>query len=232
VPELAGRDFLLLSVRDTGSGMTEHVLRSAVEPFFTTKPVGKGSGLGLSQVYGMVQQSEGFLRLESRVGTGTAVHLYLPRAGTAPSAAEIPEHAARWAESGGRVLVVDDDAGVREITAQMLRQAGYGVTEAESGRMALDALARGETYDVVVIDIAMPGLNGIETIRQARRRWPALRALYVTGYADAGGTDLATGDDLLLKKPFRLRELTHAVAEAIRRPAPAAGKVVRLRRRS
>jgi PAS domain S-box-containing protein len=215
--EIAGRDCICLSVRDSGGGMTEDVRQSAVEPFFTTKDVGKGSGLGLSQVYGVVRQSNGALAIESRVGAGTAVHLYLPRASAAPEAPAVQPHAAEQAGAAGRILVVDDDPAVRAVTAEMLRQIGYGVAEAASGQAALDALARGEIYDLVIVDIAMPGLNGIETVRRARERWPGLRVLYVTGYADAAATGVQTGDDPLTRKPFRLSELTAEVSRALER---------------
>jgi PAS domain S-box-containing protein len=225
--ELAGRDCVGLSVRDTGTGMSEEVLRSAVEPFFTTKEPGKGSGLGLSQVYGTVQQSNGAMQIESRIGAGTAVHLLLPRALVDAEAAEPAREPAAAAMQGGRVLVVDDDPGVREITAQMLRQCGFTVTEAASGQAALDALGavevigegRGEPCELVVIDIAMPGLSGVETIAWARSKWPGLRVLYMTGYADAAGANPDTGGDKLLKKPFHLPELQYAVRDALdRRP--------------
>jgi PAS domain S-box-containing protein len=225
--ELAGRDCVGLSVRDTGTGMSEEVLRSAVEPFFTTKEPGKGSGLGLSQVYGTVQQSNGAMDIESRVGIGTAVHLFLPRALVDAAAAEPAREPAAAAMEGGRVVVVDDDPGVRDITARMLRQCGFTVAEAASGQKALDALGAmevieaggGEPCELVVIDIAMPGLSGVETIARARRKWPDLRVLYMTGFADAAGANPDTGGDKLLKKPFHLPELRRAVRDALdRRP--------------
>jgi PAS domain S-box-containing protein len=217
--ELAGRDCVGLSVRDTGTGMSEEVLRSAVEPFFTTKEPGKGSGLGLSQVYGTVRQSDGAMEIDSRVGVGTAVHLFLPRAPVGPAALEASRLPAAVDATGGRVLVVDDDPGVREITGQMLRQCGFAVTEVTGGQAALDALgqgeSRGEKYELIVIDIAMPGLSGVEIVARARRRWPELRALYMTGYADASGAHPDFGDETLLKKPFRLHELQSAVHRAL-----------------
>ena len=227
--EIGNRDCIRISVRDTGTGMTEEVLRSAVEPFFTTKEPGKGSGLGLSQVYGMAQQSNGAMQIESRPGSGTTVHLYLPRAPAREATAEMGAGGWQASEIGGRILVVDDDAAVREITVQMLRQVGYGVVDAESGQAALDALARGEIYDLLVIDVAMPGLSGIETIRHARERWPALRALYISGYTEMAGAGPQIGDDPMLKKPFRLSELTEAVRSAIKRvPGDGAAAIVPL----
>lgn len=123
--------------------------------------------------------------------------------------------------AGGRILVVDDNAPVREVSMQMLRELGFGVTEAESGQAALDALTRGETYDLLLIDIAMPGLNGVETVRWAREMHPGLRVLYVTGYADLSGMEHPAAADPLIKKPFRLAELAATVRGAMRRPRPA-----------
>ena len=224
--ELGERDCVRLSVRDTGAGMTDEVLRSAVEPFFTTKEPGKGSGLGLSQVYGMVRQSNGTLQIETRPGAGTTVHLYLPRALAETAAADRLRDERTSPEAGGRILVVDDDPAVRDITVQMLRQTGYAVVEAESGQAALDALARGETYDLLVVDVAMPGLNGVETVRRARELWPALHTLYITGYADVAGDEPPIGGEPVLKKPFRLNDLRTAVGNAIKRAPPAAAPSV------
>jgi PAS domain S-box-containing protein len=218
--ELAGRDCVTLSVRDTGTGMSEEVLRSAVEPFFTTKEPGKGSGLGLSQVYGTVRQSDGTMEIESRVGAGTAVHLFLPRAPVGPAAPGASGKTVAADAAGGRILIVDDDPDVREITGQMLRQCGFAVTEVSGGQAALDTLLReedrGEKYDLIVIDIGMPGLSGVEMIARARRRWPELRVLYMTGHADGSGTQTDLGSETLLKKPFRLHELESAVHRALR----------------
>jgi CheY-like chemotaxis protein len=126
--------------------------------------------------------------------------------------------------------VVDDDPAVREITVQMLRQIGYGVTEVESGQAALDALGRGEVYDLIVIDVAMPVVDGIETVRRARERWPSLRALFITGYADANGAERQAGGDALVKKPFRFGDLKEAVHLALKRaPQGDGANVVRLR---
>ena len=231
--EIGGRDCVRVAVRDTGVGMTNEVLGSAVEPFFTTKEPGKGSGLGLSQVYGMVRQSEGALQIDSRPGAGTAVHLYLPRAQPADVGDAAESARAEGQPAGGRILVVDDDAAVREVTVNMLRQIGYGVVEADSGRAALDALGRGELYDLVLIDIAMPGLSGTETVRRARERWPGLRVLYMTGFADPSGlADPLTGDEPLIKKPFRLGDLRDEVQLALKRnPGNGRANIVPLERR-
>jgi PAS domain S-box-containing protein len=216
--DIAGRDCIAITVRDTGTGMSEEVQRSAVEPFFTTKEPGKGSGLGLSQVYGMVQQSNGAMQIESRIGVGTAVHLFLPRATAGVLAAEPSRGAVAAQPGGGRILVVDDDPGVREITAQMLRQSGFAVVEMGSGQAAIEAIEQGEIFDLIVIDIAMPGLGGVETIVRARRHHPGIRALYMPGYAEDAGAQAGSAGEPLLKKPFRLHELQNAVYGALERP--------------
>jgi PAS domain S-box-containing protein len=215
--ELGRRDCICLTVSDTGIGMSEEVVRSAIEPFFTTKEIGKGSGLGLSQVYGIVQQSDGTLKIASRMGAGTAVQLYLPRAEATERELGGIADAGTPERPNARLLVVDDDPEVREVTRQMLGGLGYEVTAADSGQAALDRLDRGEIYDLLVIDIAMPGLSGVETVRRAREKHPHLRVLYVTGFADPGGADDGTGDDPRIKKPFRLAGLTAAVRTAIGR---------------
>jgi CheY-like chemotaxis protein len=165
----------------------------------------------------MVRQSNGSMNIESRLGAGTAVHLYLPRAIVETAAPEGVREAPPSPDIAGRILVVDDDPAVRQVSAEMLREAGYDVLEAESGHAALAALGRGEIYDVLVVDVAMPGLNGVETVRQARQRWPALRVLYITGYADLAGPDVQLGSEPVLQKPFRLNHLTAAVRDVMTR---------------
>jgi PAS domain S-box-containing protein len=215
--EIGDRDCISITVRDTGTGMTEEVARAAIEPFFTTKETGKGSGLGLSQVYGVLQQSNGTMKIESQPGVGTAVHLYLPRASATGDALDEVRDLHRPEAPDARILVIDDDPDVRQVTTEMLRQIGYEVVGAESGQAALSRLDRGEAYDLLLVDIAMPGLNGLETVQRARLKSPDLRVLYATGYADAAGGEYRTGDDPRIKKPFHLAELTAAVASAIGR---------------
>ncbi|HVC50451.1 MAG TPA: response regulator [Stellaceae bacterium] len=218
--DLGDKDCIRLSVRDTGMGMSDEVMRSAIEPFFTTKEAGKGSGLGLSQVYGMVRQSNGGLQIETRVGAGTAVHVYLPRSAEIAASGDTPDKLREQERTGARIIVVDDDPVVRDVILQMLDEVGYSATGVESGQAALDRLERGETYDLMVTDIAMPGLSGIETVQRARKKCPELRVLYATGYADIVGDDHHTGSDPRLKKPFRLAELATEVHRAITRPPP------------
>jgi CheY-like chemotaxis protein len=165
------QNFVRLSVSDTGSGMPPEVLARILEPFFTTKEVGKGSGLGLPQVYGFVQQSGGRLTVDSTVGAGTVVTVLLPRALHEPAVASSAPAVAEVARGGGNVLLVEDDLEVAALTREMLAELGFTVVHAASPAAALGALANGRAVDVVFSDIMMPGpMNGLELAREIRRR--------------------------------------------------------------
>ncbi|HVI34277.1 response regulator [Phenylobacterium sp.] len=211
-------EFVAVSVTDTGSGMTEEVRGKVFEPFFTTKEVGKGSGLGLAQVYGFAKQSGGGVRIETLPGEGTAVRIYLPRATverSGPVAA--PPAEPHVAPENLRVLVVDDDSAVREVTAGILGDLGYGVIEAGSGGAALDVLDREPDVDLVLLDFAMPGMNGAEVAREARARRPDVPILFVTGYADTAALEEA-GEDGILRKPYVERDLAAKLRAALNPP--------------
>nr|WP_294508140.1 ATP-binding protein [uncultured Rhodopila sp.] len=228
-------EYVAITVSDAGTGMTPEVLEHAFEPFFTTKGPGKGSGLGLAQVYGFAKQSGGGVRIESRVGEGTSVRVYLPRAEQVPHQAAEADAPAASAEPGQpRVLLVDDDPDVREVTACMLEDLGYHVTPAASGAAALELLARGAEFDLHLFDFAMPGMNGVELARQAEARRPDVPTVFITGYADTKALDHIGGRPVVLK-PFRPDKLAATLREAIgandarsnvvafRRDLPAAG---------
>jgi signal transduction histidine kinase/CheY-like chemotaxis protein len=235
--DLAPGEYVVVSVADTGEGMTAKVLAKAFEPFFTTKEIGKGTGLGLSQVYGLARQSGGTVRIRSKPGAGTEVEIYVPRAlgATKP---ESPRAEGDMAEATvrrrGTVLIVDDQEEVREIAAIHLESLGYEIVQAANGRAALDLLESGRAaaVDVLLVDYAMPGISGAEVIRAAKRTRPDLPAVLMTGYADPDGL----GEDLrhaaLLKKPFRLHELEAALdsARSPRAREPASGNVISLAR--
>ena len=212
-PDLPAGDYVLISVADTGTGMSEDVRAKAFEPFFTTKEIGKGSGLGLSMVHGVAAQSGGNVYLDSQLGVGTTVRVYLPRSAAEAAAAEAM--AATPPQNGGpaTILVVDDDPDVRDIAVNGLRDFGYRVVEAQDGYTALEQLAQGR-IDLVLVDVAMPGMNGIETIRRARELHPRLRAIFMSGYADTN-VFAPIEDDLLLQKPYRLDKLASAVTAAL-----------------
>jgi signal transduction histidine kinase/CheY-like chemotaxis protein len=210
--EVGDHDCVLVSVHDAGTGMSPEVMERAFEPFFTTKEAGRGTGLGLSMVFGVIRQSGGAVRLHSRLGSGTTVSIYLPRAEHAsrPAArdAALPRVPAR---TDARILVVDDDAAVRSVTANCLQAIGYSVTEAGSGGDALTLLQSREPCDLVIMDQVMPGLSGEDTVRMARRSRPALKVLFLSGYPRCG----EIGDDLWLQKPFSTRNLAEAVSRML-----------------
>ena len=220
--------YVMIAVSDTGTGMAPEVLARVFEPFFTTKAVGKGSGLGLAQVFGFVKQSGGGIRVDTVPGEGTSFKVYLPRAegqGSASPAASSETDCARTHPPDAKrtLLVVDDDGGVREVTATRLGEAGYHVREAASGLQALVALEADPCVDLVVIDFAMPGMNGAEAATEIRKRWPEVPVLFVTGYADMEALTQAgaVGADAIVQKPFRDGELERKVAAILAaRPMP------------
>jgi signal transduction histidine kinase/ActR/RegA family two-component response regulator len=228
--EVASQDCVLVSVRDTGTGMSPEVLERAFEPFFTTKEIGKGTGLGLSMVFGVVRQSGGTVRIRSRLREGTTVQIYLPRAmesGTFATGGARPANAA----GAAHILVVDDDPDVRWIIAQDLQEIGYVVTEADSGRAALEILERDTPCDLMVADLVMPGLSGLDTLRLARRTRPDLKVLFASGYADLSRFGSNLSSHSLLKKPFKSETLAEAVQTALQRvSAGERDNIVQLRR--
>ena len=222
-------DYVAICVADTGTGMTEDVRAKVFEPFFTTKEIGKGSGLGLSQVLGFAKQSGGGVRIESRVGEGTSIHIYLPRTKAkaeerSPSA---PAIAAHKDAPDARILLVDDDHAVREVTSITLRDLGYTVVEAGSGGAALDILAREPTIDLLIIDFAMPGMSGAEVARQARAKRPTLPILFITGFADRAAL-AGVSETHIVGKPFVNDELVTKLRSIL--VEEVSDKVVRLRR--
>jgi signal transduction histidine kinase/ActR/RegA family two-component response regulator len=230
--EPAAGDYVMVAVSDNGSGMTKEVLAKAFEPFFTTKEIGKGSGLGLSQALGFAKQSGGGIRIESRVGEGTSVRVYLPRTaemGFENTAAD-SSGAIRRPLKGSIILLVDDDHAVREITASKLREYGYVVLEVGSGGAALDFLGEESNIDLVLLDFAMPGMNGMEVARQVHSRFPTIPVLFITGYVDqAVLADI--GEARIIKKPFVGDELATKVHAALLKTSPrSGGKVLPLRR--
>ena len=210
-------DYVVVAVTDTGEGMTPSVLARALEPFFTTKEVGRGSGLGLSQVYGFVRQSGGHVEIGSRPGGGTTVTLYLPLAAlAAPSSSSMPDRERQIGRSLGRVLVVEDDTEVLDVAVESLHRIGYDVITAPNGPEALAILRREPAIDILFSDVVMPGgMNGIELARTASRLRPQLRVLLVSGYPTPGlPTSQARGGGLefaFLNKPYRSAELAAAL---------------------
>jgi signal transduction histidine kinase len=206
-------EHVMVAVTDTGSGMTEAVLAQAFEPFFTTKDIGKGSGLGLSQVFGLAKQSGGGVTIDTELGRGTTIRVFLPRATVTADETVAAVAAPRTAPRADlSVLVVDDDAAVREVTAGILRDLGYRVVEAESGGAALDLFD--DSIDAVVLDFAMPGLNGADLAKALTARRPRAPILFATGYADAEAL-AETPEERIVLKPFRPGELAEKIAQAL-----------------
>jgi len=200
--------YLRLCVHDTGVGMDEATQLQATEPFFSTKGIGRGTGLGLSMVHGLAAQLGGSLEIESALGQGTTIKIWLPVAEAPALAAAKPTDPAAGPGSG-TVLLVDDEALVRTSTAEMLGDLGYRVIEAESGEEALRRLDEEVSVDILITDHLMPGMTGEQLVTAARHRRPDLPVLLISGYADAEGI---SPDLERLTKPFRQAELAALVA--------------------
>jgi PAS domain S-box-containing protein len=177
--------YVMLAISDTGTGMAEEVIASAFEPFFTTKDVGQGTGLGLSQVYGFVKQSNGHVKIDSELGKGTTVRIYLPRlAGDAAVGEDVAVSAAPFGDGSEIVLLVEDDEAVRELNATMLRELNYPVIEAADGTRALQIIEMVPNIRLLFTDVGLPGgMNGRELADAALRLRPSVRILFTTGYA-------------------------------------------------
>jgi PAS domain S-box-containing protein len=215
---LTAGDYVRLSVRDTGEGMDEETLARAAEPFFTTKGVGKGTGLGLAMVHGVAAQSGGRLMLESSKGQGTVAELWLPVASAETTAAEPNEPALLEETPRLKVLAVDDDALVLINTAYMLEDLGHEVVQATSGREALEVLRSGRAIDLVITDQAMPQMTGMQLASFVQAERPGLPVLLATGYAEATpGVDPGLPR---LSKPFMQKDLAQAIARIAPVPTP------------
>ncbi len=165
-------DYIVISVGDTGAGMSAETLAKVFEPFFTTKPIGQGTGLGLSMIYGFAKQSRGHVRIDSVEGQGTTVKLYLPRyLGAIVEAAIVPERVAATG-AGENVLLIEDDSGVRLIISNVLRDLGYSCIEAAHGDAALPMLTSNTPLDLLITDVGLPGMNGRQIAEIARRHRP------------------------------------------------------------
>jgi CheY-like chemotaxis protein len=222
VGDIRAGEYVKISVTDTGCGMDPEVLERAFEPFFTTKPVGKGTGLGLSQIFGFAHQSGGEVGIESDVGRGTIVSIYLPRT---EKAAEVRVHpAVQRAETaevrvaGARILLVEDDPRVRTATVGALEDLDYEPIACGSGAEAIE-LFRSQVFDLVISDVIMPEMTGPELIRYLKKSSPhEFAVLFVTGYVGEGESDDLRGYELL-RKPFTVGALASAVAAALARTA-------------
>ena len=222
--ELPPGDYLQVSVTDTGTGMAPEVAAKAFDPFYTTKPIGQGTGLGLSMIYGFARQSGGHARLDTAPGRGTTMHLYLPRhhgsaagaPGVSPAAASVAAGAVRSGADGADILLVDDEAALRGLVAEALGRHGHRVIQAPDAAAALRLIDGGAAIDLLVTDIGLAGgMNGRQLADFAREMRPGLRVLFITGYAEAKLVergDMGDGTQLMVK-PFVLEALARRVAE-------------------
>jgi CheY-like chemotaxis protein len=217
----------MISVADTGTGMSEEVRNRAFEPFFTTKEAGKGTGLGLSMVYGFAKQSGGTVTIESEIGNGTTFRIYLPRAQHRLGGMEEAVYQSqRNAGPPSRILVVDDDSAVRTVTATLVRTFGHEVIESASGEAALDILERDRRFDLLIVDLAMPNMHGGEFAASAERLIPGVATLFVTGYTE-GHRVREMAEGYVLKKPFRQAELAEKLRHILRRADRCDGRFSR-----
>jgi two-component system, cell cycle sensor histidine kinase and response regulator CckA len=213
--------FALLEVADTGVGMDDRVRERMFEPFFTTKPQGKGTGLGLAMVYGIVQQSEGFIEVESTPGAGTTVRLALPHTERVAHDREGGRVLAEPAPGRGTVLLAEDEPAVRQLARRVLARAGYTVLEAEDGQAALETAERASpALDLLLTDLIMPRMGGRELARRLREERPTLRVLYMSGYADSDRELELSSTEAFLEKPFNPVALTAKVDALLRAAGP------------
>ncbi|NQU70654.1 MAG: response regulator [Rhodospirillales bacterium] len=218
-PDVAPGDYVMLEVADTGIGIGPEVLGHVFEPFFTTKDVGEGTGLGLSMVHGFVEQSGGFLDIESQVGQGTRIRIYLPRAAepednTAPGESK----ATKFPSVSATVLVVEDDPGVRKIAVGHLSHFGCTIIEAEDGKTALSRLEECQDINVLFTDVVLPGgMSGADIAAEARRKNPGLKVVFTSGYPDGEVNDLASNDakSWFIRKPYRRSELAELIDKVV-----------------
>ena len=216
-PEVASGAYALISVTDDGEGMTPEVIEHAFEPFFTTKEVGKGSGLGLSMVYGFAKQSDGHVSIYSEQGLGTTVRIYLPRAGGGQSPPDVLDGEDTAPRGHETILIAEDDPFVRSSVILRVEALGYRVVAAVNGQEALQRLRADPGIDMLFTDIVMPGgMSGWELADQARRIRPGLPVLFTSGYALETLVEQgrAQAEAVVLTKPYRKAELAQRLRDA------------------
>ena len=217
-------DYVMIEVSDTGTGIAKENLSRIFEPFFSTKEVGAGTGLGLSTVYGIVRQTDGFVFVESEMGQGASFSIYLPRIEAEPETEShrpaAPPEAAADLTGSGTILLVEDEDAVRLFAGRALKNKGYRVVEARSGEQALDVLRGDEAIDVLISDVVMPGMDGVTLARLVRMERPAIRVILISGYSEdvaRNGIDPDAGIHFL-PKPFSLKQLAGAVKQVLSEP--------------
>jgi nitrogen-specific signal transduction histidine kinase/ActR/RegA family two-component response regulator len=215
VPNPSG--YVVLEVTDTGVGMEADVKERVFEPFFTTKPIGQGTGLGLSMIYGFVQQSEGYIDLQSALGRGTTVTLYLPVAPTEHDSVDVQQKDLVPKGTGQQILVVEDDDQVRFLVSYLLEELGYAVTTARDATSAMPHLSSSEKIDLLISDVGLPGMNGRQLAELMRVERPAVPVLFMTGYAESAAVQSEfLGENMaIIAKPFALDDFGRAVRRAL-----------------
>jgi len=210
-------NYVCITVRDTGAGMTEEISKNALEPFFTTKPLGTGSGLGLSMVYRFATASHGNVSIASKLGVGSSVMLLLPISHQELLATDSPTHRSTVAQQNAKILVVEDQKALRRLAVKMLKHQQYAVVEAADGNEALALLEHDPTIDLLFTDIALPGgKDGFELAHDARQVLPDIKLLLTTGYAvDSSIEDQGLVADPILYKPYSRADLLQKVAELL-----------------
>jgi len=216
---LAAGEYIEIAISDTGTGMTPEVLEKVFDPFFTTKPIGQGTGLGLSMIYGFIRQSNGYIQIDSTVGKGTSIALYLPRHHQDENevAAEAAPTQAPRAQTGETVLVIEDQDAVRMLVIEVLQELGYTAIEAIDSKTAIPIFESDWRIDLLVTDVGLPGLNGRQLAEIARQQRPGLRVLFMTGYTQAAamrGGFLEPGMEMITK-PFTVDALATRIREML-----------------
>jgi two-component system cell cycle sensor histidine kinase/response regulator CckA len=214
-------DYVRIDIVDTGSGIAPEIADRIFEPFFSTKPVGAGTGLGLATVYGIVKQSGGHVVIASKLGEGTTFSVFLPRYAESASAAarrEGVEETARDLTGAGTILLVEDEDAVRLFSARALRNKGYKVIEARSGEAALVIMGQdGEPIDLLITDVVMPEMDGPALVEEVRQRRPDMKVIFISGYAESAFRQQASDGSMLhfLAKPFSLKQLATKVKDVL-----------------
>jgi two-component system cell cycle sensor histidine kinase/response regulator CckA len=226
--------YVFLSVTDTGTGMDASILTHIFEPFFTTKERGKGTGLGLATVYGIVKQSNGYIWVDSAPGKGTSFTVYLPRHVGQPAVEELKVDSGANLRGSESILLVEDAQPLRKLAQTFLEAAGFHVLPAESGEEALEVAARcGVTFDLLLTDVVMPGMNGRLLAEELLPRHPGMKVLYMSGYTDSfiAGHGVLDPGTHLLHKPFTEEVLIRKAREVLdggKKPASAISNVAEL----
>ena len=215
--ELKAGEYVMVSVNDTGHGMSKDVLDHVFDPFFTTKEIGKGSGLGLSMVYGFVNQSGGHVNIDSEIGKGTTIKLYLPRCYPPEQPVTAPDKIDLPVANGETILVVEDDDDIRAIAATLLESLNYKILMAPDGNAALSILKTVPRVDLLFTDVILPsGTSGPKIAAEAKKQNPAVKVLYTSGYSQLAALDqIELGENKLIEKPYRKSDLARMVRQVL-----------------